>query len=243
MAMRFLLPVLLLFLVSCGSEPSDVNADDSAFMDSMISARNHASVADTSPVAGKDTVFHTALPTVFEGDIILENCNIPSAVLAGELMGGKYNHAGIIFQRQKDGLLCVLDVTDTVRITPLTEYVDRARDGQVCVLRLKDANKTLNEDKIKALKAAGKAYKGVAADPVLNWDDSHLYSSELVWKVYNNAMTLTLCPTHKVADFKISDAKQKEVEKAHGGEVSPKDEAVSPDDIYHSQKLEIIYEK
>jgi len=241
--MRILVPVMILFLASsCGNDGTEVNADDSAFMDSMIRARNHVSVADTQP-AVQDTVFHTALPPVLEGDIIMENCDHPSAVLSGELMGGKYNHVGIIFQRPKDGLLCVLDITDSVHLTPLTDYVDRAKDGHVCVLRLKDANKTLNEDKVKALKASAKAYKGVPSDPVLNWDDSHLYASELVWKVYNNAMRLTLCPTRTVADFKISDAKQKEVAKAHGGVVSSKDEAVSTDDIYKSAKLEIIYEK
>ncbi len=240
--MRFLFPLALILFVSCGDDASDVNADDSMFMDSMINARNRVSVVDSHPTAS-DTEFHVALPPVLEGDIIMENCDHPSAVLAGELMGGKYNHVGIIFTRPKDGILCVLDVTDSVRLTTLTEYVDRARDGHVCVLRLKDANKTLNEEKVKALKASGKAYKGIPSDPVLNWDDSHLYASELVWKVYNNAMMLTLCPRRTVADFDISDAKQKELSKTHGGSVSNKDEAVSTDDIYKSVKLEIIYEK
>lgn len=240
--MRFLIPLALILFVSCGDATSDVNADDSMFMDSMINARNHVSVVDSLPTAS-DTEFHVALPPVFEGDIIMQNCDHPSAVLAGELMGGKYNHVGIIFTRPKTGILCVLDVTDSVRVTPLTEYVDRARDGHVCLLRLKDANKTLNEDKVKALKTSAKAFKGMTSDPVLNWDDSHLYSSELVWKVYNNAMLLTLCPTRKVADFNITDAKEKQVEKDHGGDISTKDEAVSPDDIYKSTKLEIIYEK
>lgn len=240
--MRFLFPVLILLLVSCGNDSTEVNAEDSAFMDSMINARNQG-VIDNSAVAPMDTEFHTALPTVFEGDIIMENCDYPSAVIAGELMGSKYNHVGIIFQRPKDGLLCVLDITDSVRLIPLTDYVDRARDGHVCLLRLKNANKTLNEEKVTALKTSGKAYRGTPSDPVLNWDDSHLYSSELVWKVFNNAMLLKLCPTRTVADFNIPEAKQKEVAKEYGGVVSTKDEAVSPDDIYKSVKLEIIYEK
>lgn len=241
MAMRFLLFLAMLLFISCG-DATDVNTEDSMFMDSMISARNNLSVVDSQPIA-RDTEFHVALPPVLDGDIIMQNCDHPSAMLSGQLMGGKYNHVGIIFIRPNNGILCVLDMTDSLRLTPLTEYVDRARDGHICLLRLKDSNKTLNAGKVKALRLAAKAYQGIPSDPVLNWDDSRLYASELVWKVYNNAMMLTLCPRRTVADFDISDAKQKELSNTHGGAVSNKDEAVSMDDIYNSVKLEIIYEK
>lgn len=239
--MRILIPAFLFLLVACGDDSTEVNKKDSLFMDSMINARNR--VSSDSAAAAHTTEFHVALPPVFDGDIIMENFDHPNTALAQQLMGGKYNLVGIIFQRPKDGLLCVLDLTDSVHVTPLTEYVDRAKDGHVCVLRLKDANMTLNEEKVKSLRSSAKEYKGRPFDPVLNWDDSRLYPSELVWKVYNNAMRLTLCPTHTVADFDISDEKQKELSKEYGGTVSNKDEAVSTEDIYNSVKLEIVYEK
>jgi hypothetical protein len=243
MALRFLLPVtvLALFLFSCGEE-TNVNEADSAFIDSMLNAHSN-SVLDTSAMrTAPDTEFHTALPTVFDGDIIMQNIDSKQTLLMHDLMGGKYNHVGLIYQRKKDGILMVIEMRDSVRMTPLTEFVDRS-GGHVCVLRLKEANKTLTEEKVKALREAAKVYKDASFDPVLNWDDSHLYNSELVWKIYNNAMRLTLCPTRKVSDFNISTDKQNELAKTYGGVVSPKDEAVSLDDIYNSQKLEIIHEK
>lgn len=240
--MRFLFPLILLLMISCGNETA-VSSADSAFTDSMANAGNQTLIDSALTTASGDTEFRVALPPVYDGDIIMENCTHPSAVLSQQLMGGKYNHVGIIFQRKKDGIYFVMDLTDSVHLTPLTEYVDRATDGHVCLLRLRDANKTLTEQKVTALRNAAKAYNGVPADPVLNWDDSHLYASELVWKVYNNAMLLTLCPTRTVADFDISDETQKELAKTHGGSVSNKDEAVSTDDIYNSVKLEVIYEK
>lgn len=242
MALKFLLPAsfLFLFLFSCG-EVAEVNEADSAYIDSMLNARSQ--LVDSSATAvGMDTEFHTALPPVLDGDIIMQNIENKQPQLLHELMGGKYNHVGIIFQRKKDGILMVIEMLDSARMTPLTEFVDRS-GGHVCVLRLKESNKTLTEEKVKALREAAKSYRNVSFDPVLNWDDSHLYSSELVWKIYNNAMLLTLCPTRKVSDFAISDAKQKELNTTYGGTVSPKDEAVSIDDIYSSAKLEIVHEK
>jgi hypothetical protein len=229
------------FLLSCGEE-TKVNEADSAFMDSMLNAHSNTVIDSLALQTSGDTEFHTALPTVFDGDIIMQNITNKQPQLLHELMGGKYNHVGMIFQRKKDGMLMVIEMLDSARMTPLRDFVDRS-GGHACLLRVKEANKTLTEEKIKALREAAKGYKGVAFDPVLNWDDSHLYSSELVWKIYNNAMRLTLCPTRKVSDFAISDAKQKEVTTMYGGVISPKDEAVSPDDIYKSEKLEIIYEK
>ena len=242
MALKYFLPVAILLCVSCG-DGEEARTSDSLLQDSVMKASQHNDSLMTTGVVSKDTVHHTALPTVFDGDIIMENYGVDQCVAWNQLMGGKYNHIGIIFQRQKDGILCVADLTDSVRVTELTNYVDRATDGQVAVLRLKNANVTLTEEKVTSLRESARAYKGKPADMVLNWDDSRLYPAEFVWKVYNNAMRLTLCPTRKVADFDISDEKQKELTKQYGGNVSPKDEAVSIDDIYHSEKLEIIYEK
>lgn len=240
MAMRFFIPIAILFAFGCADDTNESRTDTTAGTDSATSVQN----SDPNRIiANKDTVFQTALPPVFDGDIILQNSKSPQAQLFHVLAGGKYNHAGLIFQRRKDGLLMVVEVTDSVRMTPLTDWVNAADSGHVCLMRLKNANMTLNEEKVKSLRDAVKAYKGVPFDPVLNWDDSGLYSSEFVWKVYNNAMRLTLCPTRTVGDFDISEEEKTRLKKEFGKNVSDRDEAVSPDDIYHSEKLEIIYEK
>lgn len=237
--MRFIIPIAVLFAFGCADDTTDTRTDSTAGVDSATNAQN----TDPNRVANKDTVFQTALPPVFDGDIILQNSRAPQAQLLHVLAGGKYNHVGLIFQRRKDGLLMVVEVTDSVKMTPLTDWVNASDSGHVCLMRLKNANLTLNEEKVKSLRDAVKAYKGVPFDPVLNWDDSGLYSSEFVWKVYNNAMRLTLCPTRTVGDFDISEEEKARLNKKYGKNVSDRDEAVSPDDIYHSEKLEIIYEK
>jgi len=229
-------------LFACGEPKETKNADTiiPVVTDSANQAQNLVA-NDRSQI--KDTVFHTALPPVFDGDIIMQNCAAPEAQLVHELMGGKYNHVGLVFTRERDGLLMVLEMQDTMRTTPLTDFVDRSVNGSVCLLRMKDASKVLNEEKTRKLRAAAKAYKKSPFDPVLNWDDSGLYSSELVWKIYNNALNLKLCPTRKVADFNIGLEKQKELKKSYNKQVGNADEAVSIDDIYNSPKLERIYEK
>jgi hypothetical protein len=232
---------IALIAFSCG-DPTENTATTDSMAPPLDSAAIRNIVAnDTSNI--RDTVFHTALPPVFDGDIIMQNNRFPESELLHQLMGVKYNHVGLIFQRERDGLLMVLEMQDTLRATPLTEFVDRGIDGHVCLLRLKNADKTLNEEKTKALRDAARGYRKKPFDPVLNWDDAGLYSSEMVWKVYNNAMRLTLCPTRKVKDFDISPEKQAEMKKTYKKNVSNADEAVSIDDIYNSQKLEIVFEK
>lgn len=231
----------LTLLCSCGSPDSaaDKNPTDNNVADSA--ERAIAQAINSAPV--QDTVFTAALPPVFDGDIIMINSRSPQGELLQQLAGGKYNHVGIIFQRKKDGILMVLDVQDSVRATPLTDFTASSVNGAVCLLRLKDANKTLTESKMKSMRETARSYAGKPFDPVLNWDDSGLYSSELVWKVYDKSMLLKLCPTRTVSDFDISDSKKQELSKTYGGNVSDKDEAVGPDDIYNSKKLEIVYEK
>ncbi len=243
--MKYTFCVALFFVLSsCGGSSEDKkNEDDTVAIAPLDSATQAQNLVANDRSQIKDTVFHTSLPPVFDGDIIMQNCTLPQAETITTLIGGKYNNVGLIFQRDRDGLLMVLEVLDSLRMTPLTDFVDRSTKGQVCLLRVKDANRIMTEKKTTALRNAAKAYKKKPFDGVLNWDDSHLYSSEFVWKVYNNAMTLKLCPTRAVKDFDISGDKKKQLEKKYGGEVSDRDEAVSIDDIYNSPKLEIIYEK
>lgn len=230
----------LTLLLSCGSPDAAADKKEAENQSADSAERAIAQAINSAPKS--DTVFSKALPPVFDGDIIMINSRSPQAELLHQLVGGKYNHVGLIFQRKKDGLLMVLDVQDSVRATPLTDFVSSSVNGAVCLLRLKDASKVLNEKKVNALRGTARSYAKKPFDPVLNWDDSKVYSSEVVWKVYDKSMMLKLCPTGTVADFDISAQNQKELSSTYGGTVSNKDEAVSPDAIYNSPKLEIIYE-
>ena len=227
-------------LLACSNSGNSSDSKDSV---SNTADSTETAIAEAINNSDKrDTVFSKALPPVFDGDIIMINSSSPQAVLLNQLVGGKYNHVGIIFQRKKDGILMVTDVQDSVRATPLTDFVASSVNGAVCVLRLKDASKVLNEEKVKSMRETTRSYAKKPFDPVLNWDDSKIYSSELVSKIYDKSMMLKLCKTGTVADFDISEQKQKELSATYGGKVSTKDEAVSPDAIYNSPKLEIIYE-
>lgn len=230
----------LTLLFSCGSPDAAADKKEAENQSADSAERAVAQAINSAPKS--DTVFSKALPPVFDGDIIMINSRSPQAELLHQLVGGKYNHVGLVLQRKKDGLLMVMDVQDSVRATPLTDFVASSADGSVCLLRLKDASKVLNESKVRSMRETVRTYARKPFDPVLNWDDSKVYSSEVVWKVYDKSMMLKLCPTGTVADFDISAQKQKELSSTYGGTVSNKDEAVSPDAIYNSPKLEIIYE-
>jgi hypothetical protein len=78
----------------------------------------------------------------------------------------------------------------------------------------------------------------------MHWNDEGMYPSEFVWKVYNRGPKLDICTPRTFSDLDLSDPKVAEVMKTKYGNKLPKDEpVVTPDDLYNSPKMEVIFEK
>ncbi|CAN5883731.1 hypothetical protein BH11BAC7_BH11BAC7_34570 [soil metagenome] len=234
-----LLPCLAL-LVSCGDNKRELNID-SIKTDSALRAQE-AYVPPTA--ASPDTMHAVALPPVFEGDIVMQISEDPAHLAFGTACGSKYNHAGIIFIRPRDRLYVVMEANDSVGATPLTQWVDRGQGDHVVVMRLKNSNQILNEKKTEKLKKGAKEFRGKREDKFYGWSDEAFYSTELVWKMYENALNIEICVPGKLGDMNITGALLSEKMKKRYGANIPKDEKfISPDAIYKSPKLEIIYER
>lgn len=235
-----LLAAFALFLFSCGENKTTVNTD-SLRTDSALRAQTNIA----PPVAvNPDTQKMVALPPVFEGDIVLQISEDPQHMAFGKACRSKYNHAGIIFIRPRDRMYVVMEMGDSVTATPLTEWRDRGQGQHIALLRLKNSNQLLNDKKTERLKKSAKAFRGVRKDYYYNWSDEALYPTELVWKMYNNALNISICEPGKLGEWDLTGLL------IHGqmlkkyGEKIPKDEQViSTDAIYRSDKLEVIYEQ
>jgi hypothetical protein len=235
------LPLLFLFLISCGDDKSVNN--DSLRADSALKAQQMKDSAPPPVAVSKDTMHLTALPPVFEGDIVMQISEDPMLVAFGDACKSKYNNAGMIFMRPRDNAYMVLEMRDSIRFTPLQEWIDRGKDKHIALIRLKNSNQILNASKTERLKKIAKAVRGKSVDYAYSWTDAQLYSTEMVWKLYHSSLNISICEIGKRSEMNMTDAATLAViKKMYPGGVISEEQFISPDAIYKSPKLEIIYE-
>ncbi len=125
------------------------------------------------------------------GDVIMQSDPFESASGIKILTASKWNHVGVVVE--KNGSLFVVEALASVRYTPVDEYVNRGEDYKH--LRLKEDLSM--EDKTK-INNAVKAYIGKRYDPILSWDDNKMYCSELVQKVFKDAIDIEVTRERKI---------------------------------------------
>jgi len=100
----------------------------------------------------------------------------------------------------------------------------------------------LTPETLTKMKQIGEKYAGKDYDLYFEWSDSKIYCSELVWKIYKEAVGLEIGKLEKLSDFNLSDnaVKQKLMERY--GDSIPKDELViSPASMYNSDQLITVF--
>lgn len=241
--MKKLVPLaaILVLFFACEEEKKE-DKNGLAQVDSAFAAQQKIQ-QDMKDHRSTDTLHMVGLPPVFEGDIVFQQNEDAQSLAWQKATGSKYSNAGIIFIRPRDHLYMVMEVMDSVRVFPLTEWVDRGKDDHVALLRLKNANVIMTQKKTDRLKAGVRAYKHIPGDPYFSWGDDALYNAELVWKIYSNILKIDLCEPHKLGDFDLSGEPVKSaMDKKYNGKIPADDKAVSLDDLYHSPRLEVIFE-
>lgn len=253
-ALLLAFPLLFAFSSGCSSDPKK-NGGDSAqagadsghehegpgitksFADSVIAASGHS--------APQDTVKMVALPPMYEGDIVFQNMPGDASKQVGLVTRSKFNHMGIVFIKPRTNEFVVMEALgDSIRLFTLREWVNRGEGQHVLVLRLKGANKILDEKKSGKLKMAARSFRKKPVDAFFSWDDDHLYCSELVWKIYKQGLNISLSEPQKLKNFDLSDEAVKKKMKEHYNNAIPlNDNAVSPQDIIDSKLLEKVYER
>ena len=244
--MKYFTLTVLVLLAACSNPKRDrqINADtaataavadtpkpeDMAALDT--SARNQAAVKDVLD----------GLPDLMEGDIIVQDIQNATGDLMREAMPAEWTNIGIIFRRDADGAMVVMDVIGKVRLTPLPEWISAGRENKVALYRLKDGENQLVPKNVKKLRVACKPFKSTPADRYFGWSDDELYSSELVWKVYQNGLGISLCPLRKLNTLSLGGEKVKPlITKKYGAVVPATEYAVTIADIYSSPQLKLLY--
>lgn len=166
-----------------------------------------------------------------DGDIIFQTTSGPTGKAIQLATHSKYNHCGVLFFENNKWI--VYEAVQPVRKTSLEDFNAR---GQGTIKRLK--NKSLTNDELNKLKSYFKIQEGKDYDEAFNWSDDKIYCSELVYKLYKNALQIELCIPRKLSDFDLSHplVKEKLAEK-YGNKIPLNEPMVSPEDIYKSTLL------
>ena len=171
-----------------------------------------------------------------EGDIIFQTTAGQRAQAIQLATNSKYSHCGIVFK--ENGKWVVYEAVQPVSKISLEDFNTR---GKGTIMRLKNSDKFLNSQSIQKLKVVFKQYENKNYDMAFNWSDKELYCSELVYKMYFNALNIELCSPRALKDFNLKNPLVKqELTKQYGDNIPLNEPMVSPSDISNSQLLELV---
>lgn len=169
-----------------------------------------------------------------DGDIIFQTTAGETGKAIQLATHSKYNHCGVLFFENNEWI--VYEAVQPVKKTTLKEFNAR---GKGTVKRL--SNKVLSTEDITKLKTQFKKYEHKNYDEAFNWSDDRIYCSELVYKLYNNALHIELCKPRKLSDFDLSNPLvKKKLNEKYGNKIPMNEPMVSPEDIFRSGLLSDI---
>jgi hypothetical protein len=96
------------------------------------------------------------IPAVQPGDIVFQTSQSSQSMAIQLATRSPYSHMGLVLFR--DGQHYVFEASQTVRFTPLDEWVARGDGGKCVVKRLKNAQTLLTTEKLTALEQAALKY-------------------------------------------------------------------------------------
>ncbi|MES2515614.1 MAG: YiiX family permuted papain-like enzyme [Bacteroidota bacterium] len=169
-----------------------------------------------------------------DGDLIFQATSGATGQAIQLATHSKYNHCGILFFENNEWI--VYEAVQPVKKTSLKEFEAR---GKGTVKRL--SNKELTKEDILKLKTLFKTYEHKNYDEAFNWSDDRIYCSELVYKLYNNALQIELCKPRKLGDFDLSNPLVKEkLNEKYKIKIPLNEPMVSPEDIFRSGLLTVV---
>lgn len=171
-----------------------------------------------------------------EGDIIFQESLSSQSKAVQLATKSKYSHIGIVLK--KDGKLSVCEAGEVVKFTPLSDWLKKGKDGKYAAKRLKDAEKILTDEALKKIHKSSEKYVDKKYDPYFEWSDDRIYCSELVWKIYKDALAIEIGKIQKFNEFDLSNPVVKNKLKERFGDKIPLNEPViSPASMFDSDKL------
>ncbi len=175
------------------------------------------------------------------GDILFQTSQSEQSRAIQIATKSPYSHVGVVFIR--DDKPFVLEAIEPVQFTPMNIWIKQGVNSSYVAKRLIESDSILTKDNLAELLAVGKSFVGRHYDDQYQWTDSSMYCSELVWKLYREALGIEIGALTKLKSFDLADsivsAKLKE---RYGTNIPYEEPVVAPVTIFDSKLLTTVYQ-
>ncbi|MEC9389394.1 MAG: YiiX family permuted papain-like enzyme [Myxococcota bacterium] len=175
-----------------------------------------------------------ATPT--EGDLIFHTSRSTQSEAIQLATASPYSHVGIItFQ---NGEPMVYEAVQTVKTTPLPEWIARGEGGKYRLMRTVEP---LDNRQLESMKTIGQKHQQKRYDIRFEWSDEKMYCSELVWKIYKEGAGIQLSKPRTMDSYHIGNPEvRRTIEARWGASVNWKENMVAPSDLAESPLLKVV---
>lgn len=173
-------------------------------------------------------------PALREGDILFTSSERGQGEAIIAATRSPYTHCGVVVEHH--GTLMVLEAVQPVRVSTLSAFMANGRKEHFTAKRLRNP---VSRDAYRKAREWASAQVGRDYDLRFGWDDTRLYCSELVWKIYQKA-GIELCAPKRFRDYDLDQPSVRRIiEQRYGGmQRVPMDEkVVAPSDLASSPLL------
>ena len=175
------------------------------------------------------------------GDIIFQTSESNQSKAIQIATKSRYSHMGIIYLQ--DNEYYVFEAVQPVKLTLLTDWIKRGENEHYVVKRLKNSKEVLTSEKLSDMKVIGNRFLGKNYDLYFEWSDERIYCSELVWKIYKEALGIELGELETLQDFDLTnEAVTEKLRERYGNNIPKNELVISPASMFKSEKLQTIYQ-
>lgn len=172
------------------------------------------------------------------GDIVFQTSGSSQSEAIQKATHSKYSHVGIVIKNNNE--LMVLEGVQPVKFTPIHKWISNGEDSKYAVARLKGIS--FNDSIINLFQNQAQTFLGKNYDLYFDWSDDELYCSELVYKLVYRSLKVEVGKLQQLKEFDLSDPLVKSIlYQRFGNNIPLEEKVISPESIYQSDKVEIVF--
>lgn len=176
------------------------------------------------------------------GDILFQTLESDQSQAIQIATKSPYSHVGVVFIREDKPF--VLEAVEPIQFTPMNVWIKRGSNRKYVAKRLVKADSILTNENLTELLTVGKSYLGKHYDIYFSWSDSSMYCSELVWKLYHEALDIDLTPPEKLSSFDLTHpVVSAKLTERYGANVPYEEPVVAPSALFDSKHLTTVFRR